>query len=115
MAAVRGGGGVAVPEGRLTPAASTILRSRSLELAKWGRSIGGGDGATGLRGAQPESDLRDLVATGVTPETPEFGRHIRDYLAAAEEAQTTMRRDLGTSWNRPDRERGGAVRDVEPR
>lgn len=47
-------------------------------------------------------DLRDLVATGVTTEDPAFGRHVRDYLAAAETAQTAMRRDLGLSWPQRD-------------
>ncbi|WP_421108454.1 hypothetical protein [Streptomyces sp. NEAU-S77] len=47
-------------------------------------------------------DLRDLVATGVTTEDPAFGKHLRDYLAAAETAQTAMRRDLGTCWPQHD-------------
>ncbi|MFI0822723.1 hypothetical protein ACH4TX_45115 [Streptomyces sp. NPDC021098] len=42
-------------------------------------------------------DLRDLVATGATTDDPAFGTHVRDYLAAAEAAQTAMRRDLGTA------------------
>lgn len=46
-------------------------------------------------------DLRDLVARGSTRGNPEFGGHLRAYLAAAEAAQVAMRRDLGTSW--PDR------------
>ncbi|MDX3072552.1 hypothetical protein [Streptomyces sp. MI02-7b] len=46
--------------------------------------------------------LRDLVAGGVTTEAPGLGRQGRDYLAAAEEAQAAMRRDLGTSWPRRD-------------
>lgn len=53
-------------------------------------------------------DLRDLVASGATTETPEYGRHTRGYLKATEEAQTAMRRDLGTTW--PPRDGGGGVR-----
>ncbi|MBT2510049.1 hypothetical protein J7I98_30180, partial [Streptomyces sp. ISL-98] len=52
-------------------------------------------------------DLRDLVATGATREDPDFGQHIRDYLAATEEAQAAMRRDLGTSW--PQRDQGSTA------
>ncbi|WP_327181069.1 hypothetical protein [Streptomyces sp. NBC_01334] len=43
-------------------------------------------------------DLRDLVARGSARGSPEFGGHLHAYLAAAEEAQVAMRRDLGTSW-----------------
>ncbi|MFJ4845526.1 MULTISPECIES: hypothetical protein [unclassified Streptomyces] len=46
--------------------------------------------------------LRDLVGGGAGTEDPGFGRHVHDYLAAAEEAQAAMRRDLGTSWPRRD-------------
>ncbi|MEU6098588.1 hypothetical protein [Streptomyces sp. NPDC047079] len=44
-------------------------------------------------------DLRDVVATGAGRQTPDFGRHLHAYLAAAEKAQVAMRRDLGTSWH----------------
>ncbi|MFD9004064.1 hypothetical protein ACFV0T_24385 [Streptomyces sp. NPDC059582] len=57
-------------------------------------------------------DLRDLVSTGVTTRDPDFRRQTRDYLAATEEAQVAMRRDLGTSWPRRDQEPGASVRDA---
>ncbi|GAA3020705.1 hypothetical protein [Streptomyces fulvorobeus] len=56
--------------------------------------------------------LRDLVATGATTQDPDLGRHIRGYLAATEEAQVAMRRDLGTSWPQRDQALTSPVREV---
>ncbi|MYS22889.1 hypothetical protein GA0115240_145811 [Streptomyces sp. DvalAA-14] len=53
-------------------------------------------------------DLRDLVASGTGRGNPDFGRQLHAYLAAAEQAQVVMRRDLGTSWPEPaERSTGG--------
>ncbi|MFJ6987643.1 MULTISPECIES: hypothetical protein [unclassified Streptomyces] len=49
-------------------------------------------------------DLRDTVASGAGPDTPEFRTHVGAYLKATEKAQTAMRRDLGTPW--PERDEG---------
>jgi hypothetical protein len=47
--------------------------------------------------------LRDLVATGATVDQKEFRQLLDEYIAAAEEAQVAMRKDLGTSWKRDQR------------
>jgi hypothetical protein len=44
--------------------------------------------------------LRDLVATGATVDQKEFRQLLDEYIAAAEDAQVAMRKDLGTSWKR---------------
>jgi hypothetical protein len=46
-------------------------------------------------------DVRDLVAGGANVVAEDYRRGTREYLAAAEKAQDAMRRDLGTSWQRP--------------